>query len=84
MRQIVDAVYENGLLRPLQPLYLPDHERVSVTVENGVGDDWLDQDAVEWAKQEGDPSISLDDVRERLSKIKGPLSDVVIAERGEY
>lgn len=28
----VDAVYENGVLRPLQPLDLREHERVLVSV----------------------------------------------------
>ena len=84
MKQRFDAVYENGLIRPLQPLNLPDHLRVSVTVESGTSDDWLDQDALDWTRQEGDPSISLDDVRKRLAKIKGSLSEAVIAERGEY
>jgi len=84
MRQKFDAVYENGLLRPLEPLHLPDHERVSVTVESGSVDDWLDHDAVEWAKQEGDPSISLEDLRSRLTKLNGSLSELVINERGEY
>jgi predicted DNA-binding antitoxin AbrB/MazE fold protein len=84
MRQKIDAMYENGLLRPLEPLNLPDRERVSVTVESGGGDDWLDHDALEWAKKEGDPTISLDDVRQRLARLNGSLSDLVIAERGEY
>jgi predicted DNA-binding antitoxin AbrB/MazE fold protein len=84
MRQQIEAVYENGLLRPLEPLHLSDHERVSVTVESHAAEGWLDLDALEWARKEGDPSISLDDVRSRLMKIKSSLSDTVIAERGEY
>jgi predicted DNA-binding antitoxin AbrB/MazE fold protein len=28
----VDAVYENGILRPLQPLDLKEHERVVVSI----------------------------------------------------
>jgi predicted DNA-binding antitoxin AbrB/MazE fold protein len=83
MTQRVDAIYEDGLLRPLRPLDLPDGERVSVTVESAVGDKWLDHDVMEWARQEGDPTISLDDVRHRLAGIHGSLSDLVIAERRE-
>jgi predicted DNA-binding antitoxin AbrB/MazE fold protein len=30
----VEAVYENGLLHPLQPLLLPEHARVRVSVES--------------------------------------------------
>jgi predicted DNA-binding antitoxin AbrB/MazE fold protein len=29
----VEAVYENGVLKPAEPLPLKEHERVSVTVE---------------------------------------------------
>ncbi|HXG09054.1 MAG TPA: antitoxin family protein [Gemmataceae bacterium] len=28
----VEAVYENGVFRPLQPVDLPEHQRVTVTV----------------------------------------------------
>ena len=84
MKQKVDAVYENGLLRPLEPLNLADRERVSVTVETPAAGDWVDQDAVEWARREGGPAISLEEVRRRLSKLSGSFSDLVIAERGEY
>ncbi len=84
MRQRIDAIYEDGLLRPLEPLQLSDRERVSVTVESAAGEEWLDEDALQWARQEGDPTISLDEVRRRLASGNGSLSDVVIAERGEY
>ena len=84
MKQTIHAIYENGLLRPLEPLNIPDQERVSVTVECGAGDEWLDHDAMELARREGDPAISLEDVRRRLSVIQGNLSDVITAERGDY
>ena len=43
----VEAVYENGWLRPLQPLLLPEHTRVRLSVET-LGEDvertaWLAQ-----------------------------------------
>ena len=84
MRQTIDAVYENGVLRPLAPLNLPDHEQVSVIVESRVDESWIDLDALAWARLEGDASISLEDVRRRLAKSNGSLADAVIAERGEY
>jgi predicted DNA-binding antitoxin AbrB/MazE fold protein len=84
MRQEFDAVYENGLLRPLVPLNIPDHERVSVAVEFARGDDWLDHDALRLAEAEGDPTVSLDEVRRGLATIPGSLAKSVIAERGEY
>jgi predicted DNA-binding antitoxin AbrB/MazE fold protein len=33
MKQIVDAVYENGVFRPLSPLDLPSGERVRVEID---------------------------------------------------
>jgi predicted DNA-binding antitoxin AbrB/MazE fold protein len=32
MMQTIDATYENGVLKPLQPLDLPEHQRVSITI----------------------------------------------------
>ncbi len=33
MSQRIDAIYDNGVLRPLVPLTLPDKSQVSVTIE---------------------------------------------------
>jgi predicted DNA-binding antitoxin AbrB/MazE fold protein len=84
MRQKVNAIYENGVLQPLEPLNLPEHERVSITVESANDDDWLDHDAIEWAKREGDPTISLEEVRKALSSISGSMAETIIEERGEF
>jgi predicted DNA-binding antitoxin AbrB/MazE fold protein len=48
MTTAVEAIYEAGLLRPLQPLALPEHARVRVSVETLPADDaerqaWLAQ-----------------------------------------
>lgn len=84
MEQKVDAIYENGVLQPLQHLDLQDRERVCIIVEPVRVDDWIDEEAMSWAAREGNDAISLDDVRKRLAKIDGALSEVVIAQRGEY
>lgn len=34
MDQQVDAIYENGVLKPLGPLNLAEHQRVAVTVSS--------------------------------------------------
>jgi predicted DNA-binding antitoxin AbrB/MazE fold protein len=42
----LEAIYENGVLRPLSPLSLPEHTRVRLVVDD-VGDEervpWLEQ-----------------------------------------
>jgi predicted DNA-binding antitoxin AbrB/MazE fold protein len=43
MSQIVNATYEDGVLKPLQPLDLPSHATVRVTVELLHGDVLRDQ-----------------------------------------
>ena len=32
----VEAIYENGVLRPMQPLPLQEHEKVQVTVQPAI------------------------------------------------
>ena len=84
----VDAVYENGVLRPLQPLDLKEHEHVVVSVVKADGESngpRLAAEYIERLKRElGDePAPGLDEVRRRLSKITESMADVIIAERGE-
>jgi predicted DNA-binding antitoxin AbrB/MazE fold protein len=47
MTTAVDAIYEDGLLRPLHPLPLPEHTRVRLSVETVTDDperaEWLAQ-----------------------------------------
>jgi len=35
MARSIEAVYEDGVLKPLSPLNLKEHERVKLTVEEG-------------------------------------------------
>jgi predicted DNA-binding antitoxin AbrB/MazE fold protein len=48
MTTVVDAVYEQGWLKPLKPLLLPDHARVQLTLTAETANDverqeWLAQ-----------------------------------------
>ena len=38
MTQVVNAIYEDGALRPLDPVHLEEHQHVRVTVETLDGD----------------------------------------------
>jgi predicted DNA-binding antitoxin AbrB/MazE fold protein len=96
MPQIIQAIYEHGVLRPLEPLELAERELVSLAIERSSGDSskgvdvedvkesWLDQEALEYSQRIGDTSISLAEARESLSGIQGSLADAVSDQRGDY
>ena len=44
MTKTISAVYENGVLRPSEPLHLTEHQRANVTVSDSPDsvDSWLD------------------------------------------
>jgi predicted DNA-binding antitoxin AbrB/MazE fold protein len=84
----VDAVYENGVLRPLQPLDLKEHEHVLVSVIKATapGRSSLAVEYVEKIKRElqsAEPGPGLEEVRRRLAKIPGSMAAEIIAERGD-
>jgi len=33
MGNIFEAIYEDGVLKPLEPIKLPDHQRVTITIQ---------------------------------------------------
>jgi len=83
MTKTLQAVYENGVLRPLEPLPLKEHQRVTVTVSDPA-ERWLDHEYMEKVKKDVEamgPAPSLEEVRKVLSKIPGNLSDDIRAER---
>jgi predicted DNA-binding antitoxin AbrB/MazE fold protein len=79
MKKSVEAIYEDGVFRPLEPVDLPEHQRVQVTVADE--DEWLDRDYIQWAASQVQETVSLDDVRKALAKIPGSLTADFIAER---
>ena len=84
----VEAVYERGLLRPLEPLALSESQRVNLTISDaGLSRSQRDLDVVERARAEVatlPPPPTIEQVRALLASIPGSLSADVIAERGEY
>jgi predicted DNA-binding antitoxin AbrB/MazE fold protein len=85
MQKTFEAVYENGVLRPVEQLSLPDQSRVTVTINDAAafeGDASAYFSAEEWDAALRD-ELSLDEVRQALSSIDGSLSDAVIALREE-
>ena len=85
MSKPIEAIYENGVLRPLEPLGLEEHQRVTVIIaEDGEGqEDLFDPELTQWCAEQSRNAPSLEEVRQSLSKIRGSMADVVIAERNE-
>jgi predicted DNA-binding antitoxin AbrB/MazE fold protein len=62
----VEAIYENGVLRPIQPVFLKEHQQVRITVAEDS--DWVrrtrgivpcsDHALIEWAAM--DPDLEYD------------------------
>jgi predicted DNA-binding antitoxin AbrB/MazE fold protein len=84
----IEAIYEGGVLRPVEPLELPESEHVIVTITTSdkvhATRDWavMEMARAETANLKNIPSI--EDVRAALSAIPGSLSADLIADRGEY
>jgi predicted DNA-binding antitoxin AbrB/MazE fold protein len=85
MSKQIEAIYENGVLRPLEPLSLDEHQRVTITIteESGEEEDLFDPGFTQWCAEQSRDAPSLEEVRQALSKIQGSMADVVIAERDE-
>lgn len=86
MSQQIEAVYENGALRPLEPLRLAEHRRVMIViVEGGTDEEGLfDPAFTHWCAEQSSQAPSLAEVRQALATIEGLMADVVRAARDEH
>jgi predicted DNA-binding antitoxin AbrB/MazE fold protein len=84
----IEAVYEHGVLRPLEPLSLTESQHVSLTISDlRYVHSPIDAGLTERAKVEAagiKVAPTIEEVRAALASIPGSLSHDVIAERGEY
>lgn len=88
MEKSISAVYENGLLRPLEPLHLEERQQVSLTIDESevtlAGDhDLLDHELLTSLAGEELPEVTLEEVRAALAKIPGTMTAAFAAEREE-
>ena len=84
MTKTLQAVYEKGVLRPLEPLDLREQRLVHVTVsDEAPPEPRLDAECLAACAGEADDGVSLDEVRAALAKIAGSLTEDFIAEREE-
>ncbi len=80
MTKRLEAIYENGVLRPLEPVNLPEHQRVMVTLSEPE-EDWLDTEFMESCAAEVREQVSLETVQQILAKIPDSLADIIVTER---
>ena len=83
MEMTVQAVYEGGVLRPLQPVPFHDRQELTVTISdhgNIAAVHPLLVSPGEWSSAAAD-NVSIEEVRRALSTIRGSLSETIIDER---
>ena len=78
-----EAIFENGVLRPLEPVSLTEKEQVKVTVSRSADDDWLDTEYMEACRAEADPTVTLEQVRKVMSNIRGSMDKAIDEDRGD-
>jgi predicted DNA-binding antitoxin AbrB/MazE fold protein len=89
MVRTLQAVYEKGVLHPLEPLPLEERERVTVTISDALGmteRSRLDIGYIESARKEVaamERMPALEEVQRLLSNIPGSMAADIIAERGD-
>jgi predicted DNA-binding antitoxin AbrB/MazE fold protein len=68
------AIYENGVLRPLEPLSMPENRQVDLDLTEedagGITAQFVPPDTY---SEEADGSVTLEEVRHALSSIAGSL-----------
>ena len=86
MTRQLEAIFQGGMLRPLQPLNLLEDQKVVVTVATipeTKEDEFLDEDFHRYCESHADYSVTLEQVRRESSSIPGSLADDIIADREE-
>ncbi len=89
IRRTLQAVYEDGALRPLRPLQarLREHQRVTahpdLTEEADPASERLDTAYHAAAQAETDTALDIAAVRDVLAELPGSLTEDCIAERDE-
>jgi predicted DNA-binding antitoxin AbrB/MazE fold protein len=79
----LQAIYEKGVLRPLEPLALKEHQQVQVTVTDEDEADWEDTAFLRHFESQADDSITIEQVRTALAKIPGSMVEDFRRERDE-
>ena len=81
----VEAIYEHGVLRPIQPLPFAEHEHVTITVD--LLDDDIDYQFIAECKARVAqlPQLpKIEETREMLRSVPGSFAEEIIKARGEW
>jgi predicted DNA-binding antitoxin AbrB/MazE fold protein len=66
----VEAIYENGVLKPVQPLPLKEHERVPIIVQTSISRARQTAGLLRWTGSLEDPDYLINDVEN--DPLEGP------------
>jgi predicted DNA-binding antitoxin AbrB/MazE fold protein len=80
----IEAVYENGVLRPLEPLGLAEQQHVHVTITPAkprILDELLDHKFIEECQKYRNDAVTIEEVRRATASIPGLMSDAVREDR---
>jgi predicted DNA-binding antitoxin AbrB/MazE fold protein len=85
MSEVFEAIYEDGVLRPLEKLSLRPKQRVFLRIDESLNAvaELEDKAFAEYCRAQGDPNVTLEEVRQALAMIPGSLTEACSAERDE-
>ncbi len=81
----VEAIYENGILRPLEQLALYNDERVTLIIEphdDNLDHEYLAQVRAEVAKRGNPPPPTIEEMQDHLKDVPGSFADLIVEQRG--
>ena len=81
----VEAIYENGVFRPVERVALYDEERVTLIIEphdDNIDHEYLAQCQADAAKRGNPPAPTIEEMQEHLKDVPGSFADLIVQERG--
>lgn len=81
----VEAIYKDGVFRPVERVAIYDEERVTLIIEpmdNSNDHEYLARCQTEAAKRGDKPAPTIAEIRERLKDVPGSFGDLIVQERG--
>lgn len=92
MRKVLDAVYENGVIRPLKRVRFKESQRLKIIVANDSWEKDLEREELDLLSNQEvhdllgvdpDNSIMHEQIEKELSSIRDSMAEACIAERAE-